>query len=117
MNEKIRISVCALVLLFGVGTGANGHAQTVQRGPYLQMATPTGLTVRWRTDQSVDGVVRYGTAPDSLGQTAVGNTGTEHEVGLSGLQPDTRYYYSIGTSSGPLAGDFTYSFVTYLRKK
>ncbi len=68
--------------------------------------------MRWRTDQSVDGVVRYGTAPDSLGQTAVGNTGTEHEVGLSGLQPDTRYYYSIGSSSGPLAGDSTYSFVT-----
>ena len=112
MNEKIRIGVCTLVLFFGVGTAANGLAQTVQRGPYLQMATPTGLTVRWRTDQSVDGVVRYGTTPGSLSQSAVGTTGTEHEVELFGLLPDTRYYYSIGTSSGPLAGDSTYAFVT-----
>lgn len=112
MNERTRICACALVLFFGVGTTASGLAQTIQRGPYLQMASPTGLTMRWRTDQSVDGVVQYGTVPGNLVHSAVGVTGTDHEVELSGLQPDTRYYYSIGTSSGPLAGDSTYSFVT-----
>jgi len=112
MGQRIRFGVCALLLFLGIGVAASGVAQTVQRGPYLQMATPSGLVVRWRTDQSVDSVVRYGTTPSSLSQSAVGPTGTEHEVELSGLQPDTRYYYSIGTSSGPLAGDSTYKFVT-----
>ena len=112
MGQRIRLGVCALLLFLGICIAASGLAQTVQRGPYLQMATPTGLVVRWRTDQSVDSVVRYGTTPGSLSQSAVGITGTEHVVELSGLQPDTRYYYSIGTSSGPLAGDNTYTFVT-----
>jgi hypothetical protein len=112
MSQRIRIAVQVLLLLLGIGIAANGLAQTVERGPYLQMATPTGIVVRWRTDQSVDSVVRYGTTPGSLSLSAIGTTGTEHEVELSVLQPDTRYYYSIGTSSGPLAGDSTYSFVT-----
>ena len=112
MGQRIRFGVCALLLFLGIGVAASGVAQTVQRGPYLQMATPSGLVVRWRTDQSVDSVVRYGTTPSSLSQSAVGTTGTEHEVELSGLQPDTRYYYSIGTSSGPLAGDSSYTFGT-----
>jgi hypothetical protein len=33
-------------------------------------------------------------------------------VELVTLSPETRYYYSIGTSSGPLGGDSTYTFVT-----
>ena len=36
----------------------------------------------------------------------------EHEVTLSGLISDTRYYYAVGSSSGMLAGDDSYSFVT-----
>ena len=112
MSNRTRFGACALLLLLGIGSAASGFAQTVQRGPYLQMATPTGIVVRWRTDQSVDGVVRYGTIASSLSQSAVGATGREHVVELSGLQPDTRYYYSIGTSSGTLAGDPTYTFAT-----
>jgi len=112
MSEWNRLVVCTLLVLFGISVSSSSFAQTVQRGPYLQMATPTGLAVRWRTDQSVDSVVRYGTTPGSLSQSAVGNTGTEHNVALSGLLPDTRYYYSIGTSAGALAGDTSYTFVT-----
>ena len=112
MSERNHLVVCALLVLFGIGVASNSFAQTVQRGPYLQMATPTGLVVRWRTDQSADSVVRYGTTPGSLSQSAVGNTGTELNVALSGLLPDTRYYYSIGTSAGALAGDSSYTFVT-----
>lgn len=112
MGQRIRIGICILLLFLGTGLAATGLAQSIQRGPYLQLATPTGMVVRWRTDQSVDSVVRYGTTPGNLSLSAVGTIGTDHEVGLSGLQPDTRYYYSVGTSSGPLAGDSTYTFVT-----
>src|SRR5262249_10628876 len=37
---------------------------------------------------------------------------TEHEVALTGLAADTRYYYSIGTSTDTLAGGPDYLFYT-----
>jgi acid phosphatase type 7 len=72
-------------------------ATTILRGPYLQSATPDSLVVRWRTDATEGSVVRYGLAKDALtlNATAFG-VGTEHIVQLSGLQPGTRYFYSVG---------------------
>ena len=86
---------------------------TVTRGPYLQVGTPTSVVVRWRTDAVSDGRVRYGTSPDAL--TSVSDSSgpaSDHAVTLGGLQPDTRYYYSVGTAAAPLAGDATFTFVT-----
>jgi len=78
----------------------------VTRGPYLQVGTPAGVTVRWRTASITDSYVRYGPAPGSLGSVESDATmTTEHEITLSGLSPDTRYYYSIGTADFVLAGD------------
>jgi len=87
---------------------------TVTRGPYLQLATPTGMTVRWRTNVAGGSRVRYGAAPGSLTSVAdATGTGTDHEVRLTGLTPNTRYYYSVGTAAGPLAGDDAqHTFVT-----
>jgi acid phosphatase type 7 len=36
-------------------------ATTIVRGPYLQMATPTSMVIRWRTDNTEASVVSYGT--------------------------------------------------------
>src|SRR5881296_2200605 len=36
---------------------------SVTRGPYLQLATPSSMVVRWRTGTATDGQVRYGLAP------------------------------------------------------
>ncbi len=77
----------------------------VVRGPYLQVGTPTSGVVRWRTNAATDSRVRYGSAPGVwAGAAGDGATTTEHEIALVGLQADTRYYYDVGTSSGPLAG-------------
>jgi hypothetical protein len=94
-----------------------GYFTTAQvvRGPYLQIGTPTGVTVRWRTDLATDSRVRFGTDPGSLVSTADDpSLVTDHTVTLSGLQPATRYYYSVGTSTLQLAGgDATYTFETH----
>ncbi len=91
----------------------SGSAQTVTRGPYLQLATPSGVVLRWRTDVATDSVVRYG-ATLALGLVAQSAAATqEHVVALSGLAPDSTYYYAIGTSSGNLAGgDPSHAFLT-----
>ena len=73
----------------------------VVRGPYLQQSSATGIVVRWRTDSNRDSVFRYGTNPDNLDRIANNSiTSTEHSIRLTGLTPDTRYYYSIGDSGG-----------------
>jgi hypothetical protein len=41
-------------------------AVQVTRGPYLQLATPGSITIRWRTDLPATSQVRYGDAPDAL---------------------------------------------------
>ncbi len=76
------------------------------RGPYLQVGTPTSMTVRWRTDVATDSRVRYGSAPGSLVNSVTDATATtEHELTISGLTPATTYYYAYGTTSYDLAGD------------
>lgn len=90
-------------------------AAAVIRGPYLQMSSDTAVTVRWRTDvPTTDALVRYGDAPSNLSDSVSGSADrTEHEVRVSGLNPDTRYYYSVGTSAETLAGgDSTHFFTT-----
>ncbi|MEW5848073.1 MAG: metallophosphoesterase family protein [Myxococcota bacterium] len=88
-------------------------AQSFVREPYLQLGTPTSMVVAWRTDTETDGVVHYGTSPDNLDQTAVSSArGTDHQVAISGLTADTRYYYSVGTSVTVLASGPDHYFQT-----
>jgi acid phosphatase type 7 len=84
------------------------------RGPYLQNASPQSVTIKWRTDEATESIVRYGTNLAELSDVR-GNliSTTNHEVQVSGLLPDQRYFYSIGTFSEVLAGpDENHFFVT-----
>ena len=75
------------------------------RGPYLNSGSPTGGVVRWRTDVVSDGLVYYGTDLNNLTNAAQETTVTnEHIVKLTGLEPDTQYYYSIGSAAYRLVG-------------
>ncbi len=86
----------------------------VTRGPYLQLGTPTSIEVRWRTATATTGRVAYGLAPGTLDQMVdFAFPLTDHSISLTGLLPDTTYYYSIGTTTTALAGaDADHFFVT-----
>lgn len=79
-------------------------AQTVTRGPYLQSPTPNSVIVRWRTDVPTDSTVGYAVVDGLPSAVASPVLITNHEVKLTGLAPDTRYNYTIGTSTQVLAG-------------
>jgi len=75
----------------------------LSRGPYLQMATPTSIVVRWRTEKPSAGVVMHGPHPGALtNQASAPGLRTDHMVRIDGLQPGTRHYYAVGSSSGKL---------------
>jgi len=86
----------------------------VSRGPYLQSGTPNSVVVRWRTTGVSDSRVSYGLSPDAL-SSVVDDPGStaEHVVAVSGLTPDTRYYYAVGTTAVQIVGgDSEHFFVT-----
>jgi len=82
-------------------------AGSLTRGPYLQKAAPTQMTIRWRNTLYDLGRVRYGSTPATLNQTvdepSVPTGQFNHLITLTGLTPNTTYYYSVGAGSETLA--------------
>ena len=86
---------------------------SVTRGPYLQMASSSSMTIRWRTSTATDSEVRAGTSANNLSKIERSSTQTtEHEIRLTDLTPNTTYYYSIGSSSSVLGSGTSYFFKT-----
>ncbi|MGN7824108.1 metallophosphoesterase [Chitinophaga sp. 22536] len=82
---------------------SGSSSASVVRGPYLQMGNQTAVSIRWRTAEASNTKVKYGTVYGSLTDSVVNTTSSsEHEVRITNLQPDTRYYYSIGTTTAVL---------------
>jgi hypothetical protein len=90
----------------------------ITKAPALEMARDDLAIVRWTTtnprgDDEHFGIVRYGTDPQDLSQKAKGHIRlnrahpeTVFRVRLTGLKPQTTYYYKVtsidsaGTSDG-----------------
>ncbi len=76
-------------------------------GPYLQMGNETAVTFRWRTNIAGNSRVQVGSTAGGNDIATVDNatSSTEHEVRVTGLTADTKYYYSVGTITAVLQGD------------
>ncbi len=95
-------------LLGVIALAGAAQAQVVTRKPYIQQGSPTSAVVAWRTLPASESVVRYGLDPGRLDQiVAAPEPVIHHEVRLQGLEPDTRYFYSVGTRQRALAGGDT----------
>jgi hypothetical protein len=91
-----------------VNVNVDSGAGLLTRGPYLQKAAPTQMTIRWRNTLYDLGRVRYGPTQVTLNQTVdeatiPGPQPGDHIVTLTGLTPNTTYFYSIGSGSDTLA--------------
>jgi predicted MPP superfamily phosphohydrolase len=85
----------------------------VTRGPYLQVGTIDGITIRWRTDINATSKVTLGTNINNYtisSEDAI--LKTEHIVRVNSLTPDTKYYYTIGTQNYVIQGDVNNNFTT-----
>ena len=112
-SKPISMSLRFLILLtFAVlfhESGAN--AQTVVRGPYLQVSTPTSMTVRWRTSAPAVSKIWFGNTPTSLNDSMTILKDTiDHEIVVSGLAPSTKYFYAVGDTTGILSYDLVGAF-------
>lgn len=111
------ILVIALILgtvFFQQGLGVFTPRATPETTPTQVRITNVGdggFTVSFLTEADVQGFVRYGTEENDLKQRASDDrdtlTGTIgeyslHHITLRGLQPNTTYYYVLGTGNGTL---------------
>ena len=68
------------------------------------VANPTtggDATITWTTDEPASSSVDYGTAPDALTQAASDAAlVTSHTISLTGLTPNTQYYYRVSSTDG-----------------
>ncbi len=79
----------------------------ITKGPELELATDHLTIIRWTTNNPGGsdvhyGIVRYGTDPEDLSQTAKspirlnqGHSHTMFRVRVEGLKPRTTYYYTV----------------------
>ncbi|HEY0710290.1 MAG TPA: metallophosphoesterase [Polyangia bacterium] len=105
VRRRSLVLAAAFIALFAAIAPSPAQAQ-VSRGPYLQNGSSTAVSVRWRTSIAGDSRVRYGTTLGNLTSVIDDATATtEHEIRLTGLAPDTRYYYAVGTTTSTQAGD------------
>jgi len=89
-------------IFFVTGAGRlSAQAPNIIRGPYLNSVTSNSAVIRWRTEQATDSKVSFSTELGKV-ESQPGSTDaklvTDHEVLVSGLQPTTKYYYSVGTT-------------------
>jgi len=62
--------------------------------PYLQNVTTDAITVMWQTGQAAESIVQYGETSDCE-SVQQGSKGSLHEVRLTGLRPNTQYFYRV----------------------
>lgn len=93
MGLRIVTVLSAFVL---TSVAALAATPRVIRQPYLQLPTTNSMVLRWRTDRACKGIVQYGLTPDSV-TNRIQHPGTlrEHVAQLTGLKPNTRYWYSL----------------------
>jgi len=91
-------------------------AQTVTRGPYLQLPTNHSIIVRWRTDMPTISRVHFSTALSGLSSQYTGTPAlvTHHSVTVNFLQPMTEYFFGISDGVNIISGeDSTHRFTTW----
>ncbi|MEP7280084.1 MAG: fibronectin type III domain-containing protein, partial [Bacteroidota bacterium] len=95
-------------------TGTAGSAEPdITRGPLLQMVSGNAVTIRWTTTSATSSRIKYGSDENSLTNVLQDNTAvTEHELRITSLNPDTKYFYGVGSAGSIVKGSYRNYFTT-----
>lgn len=107
MGGVIRIVIAATMAVSLAGAGILQQDQTPSQLRLSWTGDPRNtMTVMWQTRKEAGSVVEFGQT-EALGKAADGKTvsyayqtGVIHEATLTGLRPDTQYWYRAGSVEG-----------------
>lgn len=119
MIRRFTLQLTVLMLVLNTA-----FSQAQELFPYLQAPEPTSVWVTWKTSSGSETTIDFGLSETDLTERSTGNvkiindTGYSnkyyyHSVQLTGLTPDTRYYYKITTGASTSK---THSFRTIPEK-
>ncbi|HAO45550.1 MAG TPA: metallophosphoesterase [Ferruginibacter sp.] len=118
-NSTSKIYLVLAVLFTVISITGQLQAQTLTRGPYLQSGKQDSITIRWRTNVASNSKVTWGTSyiasPGTYSNSYTQDVAvpvTEHIVRIGGLSADTKYWYTIGTTTTVLQQTGTNYFLT-----
>lgn len=106
------VALVSGMLFFGQGTGVFAPRATPQTTPKkirITNVTDSSFTISFFTDEATSAFIKYGLAADELKSQASddrdqlsGSIGkySIHHITVRGLEPNTPYYYVLGTGSG-----------------
>ncbi len=126
MRKSLAVLVCVFALSAWVlaqdkdKDKDNKQAERITNGPVIEATSSNSATIAWSTNTGGSSVVKYGTDPNNLTQTAEEpyHTGHgTHRVKINNLKPGTTYYYQVvsahgqgtGTEATSQVGQFTTS--------
>ena len=71
-------------------------AQTITRGPYIQISTDTSIIIKWKSNIPTDTKLQYGKSFSNQNLVYFdSNLDVNHTVTLNNLEKESTYYYSI----------------------
>jgi hypothetical protein len=90
-----------------IALGAWALAQEkITNGPVVESTTEHTAVIAWSTNTGGSSIVKYGTSPSSLNETAeapYAAAGSTHRVTLRNLSPNTTYYFQVQSSTSKTA--------------
>lgn len=92
------------LLIVGILTHFFVHSQIPDRYNFVQKQTDTSMLIAWRTGVPAVGTIQWGLDSMNLNNTISNPVATDkHAYELTGLTPDTKYYYRTSTDGGFLS--------------
>ena len=110
MKKSVLASILLSVFLLAGAAWAQNKpkAERITNGPAIKETTNNSAAISWSTDAPGSSVVKYGTSPNALNETAEepwggrreSNGDYNHTVWMKNLKPNTTYYYKVETGQG-----------------
>ena len=119
LKQYLKLSAKLFVILLGLFACARffdvslGGIYDGLRAPYLQMLNSESVIIRWQTAKPSIGVVRISKNLHQVDSVySEDKADDEHQIRITGLEPDTLYYYSVGTKRYAIYEGESYRFRT-----
>lgn len=92
---------------------SSSQVARITHGPVVEQVSDNSAVIAWSTNVKSSSVVRYGESMLGLNRTAEAPWGdTTHRVTISGLKPNTRYYFRVASAQAQGTGSQTLSRVS-----
>ncbi len=78
----------------------------------IAKSTPTSMTVTWETNHPANGKVNYGLTADYGQDIQSDKRITKHEFTVTGLKPNTTYFYEVMSQNRNYVYDANHTFTT-----